>query len=86
MSGTETFFYEESLPVQSLSAARENKATTKLRKKKEDNGVSDNRFKLHNRREVSTLSLSLSLFVFRFPFSILSLFGVFRFLKKKRIS
>ncbi|KAL5190589.1 Carotenoid cleavage dioxygenase 7, chloroplastic [Glycine soja] len=55
MSGTETFFYEESLRVQSLSAARENKATTKLRKKKEDNGVSDNRFKLHNRREALRL-------------------------------
>ncbi|KAL5190601.1 Carotenoid cleavage dioxygenase 7, chloroplastic [Glycine soja] len=56
MSGTETFFYEESLPVPSLSAAKENKATTKLRKKKEDNGVFDNRFKLHNRREALRLA------------------------------
>ncbi|KAG4934493.1 hypothetical protein JHK87_048495 [Glycine soja] len=52
---------EEPLPVPSLSAAEENKATTKLRKKKEDDVVSDNRFKLRNGREVSTLSLSLSL-------------------------
>lgn len=73
---------EEPLPVPSLSAAEENKATTKLRKKKEDDVVSDNRFKLRNGREVSTLSL----FAFRFPSSILSLFGVFRFLKKKRTS
>ncbi|KAH1204221.1 GTPase HflX [Glycine max] len=43
---------EEPLPVPSLSAAEENKATTKLRKKKEDDVVSDNRFKLRNGREV----------------------------------
>ncbi|KAG4909670.1 hypothetical protein JHK87_055786 [Glycine soja] len=52
MSGTGTFFYEEPHPVPSLSAAKENKATTALRKKKEDDIVSDNRFKLHNGREV----------------------------------
>ena len=62
MSGTGTFFYKEPLLVLSLSTAKKIKATMKLWKKKEDDVISDNRFKLHNGIEVSTLSLSLSLF------------------------
>ena len=65
------FPFRHSLPQ------KKNKATTKLRKKKEDDILSDNRFKLHNEREVSTLSLFLRFSVSFFNFIIIWHFQVF---------